>query len=195
VSLKAGKNEISMMVEALEAEHASVQDAALAALTAAEGVFAKRAKYMVVGQLAGMPGKPYIKPSDPDAIKVALDWYSTEGDARKAAESLAFSTVSGDTWRVWVVPLFHGTAAEMHAKQKQAYADAEVKAQVAAQERLKLGIEKRAREAEIRANGGKGSCESEGCGHTGPDHLTDGSSRGRCGVTNCPCVKWREKKK
>lgn len=195
MSLKHGKNEISTMVAVLEEEHETVQDAALAALAAAEEVFAKRAKFMVVGQLAGSPEKPYIKPSDPEAIKVALDWYSTEGDARKAAEGLTSSATSGDTWRVWVLPLFHGSPAEMHAKQKQAYADAEVKAKLAAQERMKLNIEKRQREAEERARGGKGSCETEGCGHTGPDHLTDGSSRGRCGVTNCPCTKWCEKKK
>lgn len=193
MSLKYGKTEVAAMSSVLDAEHASLEDAAKAALAAAEEIFEKRAQFVVVGQLSGTKEREKIPPSDREAIKVSLGWYSTEGDALKAAESLWFNSGSGDRYRCWVLPTFHGTPAELHEKAKERYAAAEEKRKQAATEKLKASIEKRMKDAEIRNNGGKGSCIN--CGHQPYDHRPDGSSRGKCALTECDCIKWSEKTK
>lgn len=193
MAIKYGKAQVAKMVAAIDQDHASAEDAALAALAAAEEVLEERAKFVVVGQLCGNKERDEIPPSDPEAIKVALAFYSTEGDARKAAESLWYSTASGDRFRNWVLPMFYGTPADLHAKQKEKYAAAEAKAKEKARERMQESIRKRQEAMEERARGGKGSCEN--CRHQPYDHLRDGSSRGRCALTDCSCEKWKEKTK
>lgn len=182
---------MSAMEAVLEAEHDSVEDAARAALQVAEEIFEKRCKFTVVGQLTATKEHSEIDPRHPDAIKVALGFYSTLGDAQSAAERLWHSTASGDTFRTWVLPTFHGTAADLHDKRKQQYAEAEEKAAAAARDKFKASIEKRELEAAARAGGGKGSCE---CGHAPYEHQSAGSSRGKCGLSLCNCEKWRERK-
>lgn len=179
------------MAAVLDAEYGSVEEAAAAALAEAERIFAFRANFTVVGQLVGRKGRISIPTGDPEAIKLALGWFSTEGDARAAAESLWLSAASGDRFAVWVLPVHHGTPADLHNKRKEQYQATEAKARDAARERIKLSIAKRQREAEIRAAGGKGACE---CSHQSYDHLAEGSSRGRCGLTECECPKWRERR-
>jgi hypothetical protein len=181
------------MIEAIDQDHASAEDAALAALAAAEAVLEERAKFVVVGQLVGTKERDEIPPSDPEAIKVALAFYSTEGDAQKAAESLWYSTASGDRFRNWVLPMFYGTPADLHAKQKAKYAEAAAKAKEKASERMKESIRKRQEEMEERARGGKGSCEN--CSHQPYDHGTSGNGRGKCMLSTCECEKWKEKTK
>lgn len=193
MSLRFGKTEVQQMVDVLDADFDSFTQAAEAALAEAEGVFEKRANFVVVGQLAGTRERSEIPPSDPEAIKVSLGWFSTEGDAIKAAESLWSSTASGDRYRVWVLPVFHGTPAELHAKAKERYAAAEQARAEKAAGKFKELVRKRQEAMEERARGGKGSCES--CAHQPYDHGTDGSSRGKCLPTACRCERWIEKKK
>lgn len=150
MSLKYGKGEIAAMVEAIDQDYDSFEDAAKAALATAEEIFEKRAKFVVVGQLSGSKERLSIPASDPEAIRISLGWYSTEGDARKAAESLWHSTASGDTFRTWVLPVCHDTPAALHGKRKQHYLDLQAKADAARQERLKESIRKRQEEAEQR---------------------------------------------
>lgn len=191
MSLTVGKKQVAAMVAVLEAEHETLDDAAKAALEVAEAIFEERAKYVVVGQVVETKDKGKLEPGDPDAVKVSLGWYSTEGNARSAAESLWSSTASGDRLLNWVLPVFHGSPAAWHLTQRDKYAAEEQKRKVEATERFKLDIEKRRLAMEVRAAGGKGSCQQ--CTHQPYDHMTDGSSRGRCAL--CKCPKWEEKKK
>lgn len=193
MALKHGKGQIQKMIDALEGEYETVEEAALAALAAAEEIFEDRAKFVVVGQLHHTKERQDIPPSDPEAIKVSLGWYSTEGDARSAAESLWQNSGTGDVFRTWVLPTFHGTPAELHAKQKEKYAEAAKKAKEKASERMKESIRKRQEEMEERARGGKGSCEV--CSHQPYDHSYAGQGRGKCMLSTCDCPQWKEKKK
>jgi hypothetical protein len=193
VAIKYGKAQVKTMVEAIDQDHASAEDAALAALAAAEEVLEERAKFVVVGQLSGTKERPEIPPSDPEAVKVALAYFSTEGDALKAAESLWTSTASGDQYRVWVLPMFYGTPADLHAKAKEKYAAIEAKAAAKASEKMQQGIRKRREYMEERARGGKGSCAV--CTHQPYDHSSVGVGKGKCHVPDCNCPKWEEKTK
>jgi hypothetical protein len=193
MAIKYGKTQVQKMVDAIDQDHASAEDAALAALAAAEEVLEERAKFVVVGQLAGTKERGEIPPSDPEAIKVALAYFSTEGDALKAAESLWFSTASGDSYRCWVLPMFYGSPAELHAKAKEKYAAIEAKAADKAKAKMLADIEKRHEAMEERARGGRGSCAV--CTHQPYDHSSVGNGKGRCYVPDCECPKWEEKTK
>lgn len=193
MAIKYGKSQIKKMVEAIDQDHASAEDAAVAALAVAEELLEERAKYLVVGQLSGTKDRPEIPPSDPEAVKVALGYYSTEGDALSAAESLWHSTASGDTYRVWVLPMFYGTPADLHKKAKDKYAEAAAKSKDKAKAKMQADIEKRHAAMEVRAQGGKGSCSV--CTHQPYDHTSAGNGKGRCFVPDCTCQKWIEKTK
>lgn len=183
--MKLGKTEINAMATVLDQDHPSMEDAAAAALAEAEQIFQSRASFVVVGQLAGTSESGDVAPSDPAAIKVALGWYSTEGDARSAAESLWQNTGTGDRFRVWVLDVHHGTPAELHSKQKAKYADLQAKRDQAQQERLKLSIEKRLIEDEKEAKG----CKT--CTHPSWEH-SPRSPRGECKLDHCDCKLWVE---
>lgn len=139
------------VAEVLDAEHETIDEAVEAVLDLVSALVSERAAFVVVGQLASNRERGSVPPSDPEAIKVALGFYSTEGDARSAAESLWTSTASGDTFRTWWLPLFHGSPAEFHKSQKEKYVAAEAKSQAAQSERIKKQIEKHRAEAEERA--------------------------------------------
>ena len=192
MSLRYGKNELSTMAEVVDGEYDDVAGAASAALAAAEAIFEKRCKFAVVGQLASNQERGAIPASDPEAIKLCLGWYSTEGDARSAADSLWHSTASGDTFKTWVLPVEHSTAAEFHSRRKQFYVDQAEKARQASAERLRKEIEKQNEAAAERARGGRGSCEN--CGHVVGEHGFDGASRSACKLPECKdaCDKWKE---
>ncbi len=193
MAIRYGKAQIKTMIEAIDQDHASVEDAALAALEAAEIVLEDRAKFIVAGQLVRSQEKGPLAPSDPDSIKVALGYYSTEGDALRAATSLWHNSSTGDTFATWVLPMFYGTPAEMHAKQKAKYAEAASKAKEKAKEKVKASIIKRREEAEERAKGGKGSCET--CKHLSFDHNTSSNGNGQCAIKDCNCPEWKERLK
>lgn len=193
MSLRYGKKQIDAMIAALDADYETVKDAALAALGAAEAIFEERAQFVVVGQLQSTRSRTSIPASDPEAIKLSLGWYSTEGDAIKAAESLWHNAGSGDEFRTWVLPVHHGTPADLHANRKKAIQEATLKRKEKAGEKLDDDIRKRHEVLEERARGGKGSCET--CSHQPYDHSTTGNGRGRCYVNGCTCPQWKEKTK
>jgi hypothetical protein len=193
MAIKYGKTQVQKMIDAIDQDHASAEDAALAALAVAEELLEERAKFVVVGQLVRTAERGELEPSDPESIKVALGYYSTEGDAIRASESLWYSSATGDRWNVWALPMFYGTPAEMHAKQKAKYAEAEAKAAEKAQAKLDADLVKRRQAMEERARGGKGSCAV--CTHQPYDHSSVGNGKGRCYVPDCKCPKWEEKTK
>jgi hypothetical protein len=127
VSLKFGKTEIRKLAEVLDADYDTVDDAALAALKAMDDIFASRAKFVVVGQLCSSPEQSVIPGSDPKAIRISMGWYSTEGDAKAAADSLWSSLATGEQFKVWVLPVHHGTPFEFHKLRKTHYEALEAK--------------------------------------------------------------------
>lgn len=202
MALRYGKKEVAQVVAAIDAEHATVEDAAVACLKAMEGVWEQRCRFALVAQLRATSERSTVPPSDPEAIKLVLGLYSTEGDARSAGESLWSSPRSGDTFRWWIVPVMHQTAADWHADRKAQYVAMEAKQDEARRQRFQDNIAKFQQETQDRADG-KGACE---CGHRPQSHLSDGNSRGKCvyaalrtmrALTNaetCECVKFSEAK-
>lgn len=118
MSLRYGKREVMKVAAVLDGEYESAEEAARACLEVMEEVFASRSKFVVVGQLASDKENGLIPPSDPRAVRLSLGWYSTEGDARQAADSLWSSTQTGETFRVWVLPVFHGSPHEFYKQRK-----------------------------------------------------------------------------
>lgn len=151
MALKFGKSQREKVMDLLEADHETLEDAADAVLALVNDLVADRASFVVVGQLSATKERMEVPPSDPEAIKVALGFYSTEGDARSSSESLWHSAASGDTFRTWVLPLFHGTPADFHKQQKDKLVAAEAKRKEANSERMRKQIEKRQQEAQARA--------------------------------------------
>lgn len=180
------------MASMLEEDHETVEDAARAALAVAEEIFEKRALFNVVGQLCASKERLDIDPAEPEAIKVSLGWFSTESDAIKAAESLWQNGSSGDRYRVWVLPMFHGTPAELHAQQKEKYAAAEEQREAKKIAAFHKSIADHMAAMKERARGGRGSCKN--CGHEPYEHTMD-RPREECRLTDCTCTKWIEETK
>lgn len=141
MALKYTKKQVQKIVAALEADYDDAESAALAVLGAAEEVFEERATWTVVGQLSATRERPIVPPEDPEAIRICLGFFSTEGDARKAAESLWHQTASGDTFRTWYLPVHHGTPADFHGKRRQRYRDLEEKQRERRKQALQLDIQ------------------------------------------------------
>lgn len=192
MSLKFGKAQIKTMAEAIDQEHDSLEAAALAALGAAEELLEARTQFAVVGQLTDSKTRKDIPPEDPESIKLVLGLYSTEGDARTAAESLWHNTSTGDTFRCWVLNVHHGTAASYHATQKAKYVAMEQKQTEDRKKRNAASVVKRQEEQAIRSAGGKGACI---CEHIKAEHRMDGSSTGACFLPTCECLKFQERTK
>lgn len=191
--IKWGKAEVNAMAECLDNDFGSAEEAAMAALALAESLFEKRAKFVVVGQLASTREGP-LKASDPAAVRMSLGWYSTEGDARAAAESLWSNGPNGETFKVWVLPVHHGTPADFHRDRREKHEKVQAKAKEVQQERLQRSIDKRLADAEERNKvNAKGKCLH--CDHFPYDHLTDGNSRGKCGLSSCGCSRFKERTK
>lgn len=146
LSLKFGKREIQAVAKVLDEDYDTADDAALACLNAMEKIFEDRAKFVVVGQLSSTRDLGTIPPSDPEAIKVCLGFYSTEGDAKTAANSLWHNTASGDTFRTWYLDVFHGSPADFHASRREQYAALEAKRREADAKRIKDWVAKREQE-------------------------------------------------
>lgn len=151
MALKFGVAQRRRVAEVLETDHENLDTAVTAVLDLVNELVADRASFVVVGQLVSTRERLSVPPSDPEAIKVALGTYSTEGDARSAAESLWSSTASGCTFRAWWLPLNHGTPAEFHKGVKDKYVGLAAKAKAAQSERIKKQIEKRQAEAAERS--------------------------------------------
>lgn len=138
------QTETNLIVAVLQHEHASDPIKANALLRAFEEIFVNRCKFAVAGQLATI-GNEIIDPRDPRALKVILGWYSTQGEADKAAGALWKG--ANETWRAWSLPVSHVSAAEFHGERKQALIDQELKAAEKRSQRFRDDIERRQAEA------------------------------------------------
>lgn len=113
--MKYGKREIAKIAEVLDGDYDSAEQAAVAALSAMEEIFVERAKFVVVGQ---------VKNKRDDMA--ALGWFSTEGDAKSAAESLVWSLANpGEVFLTAVLPVVHMSAADYHRERRTARKKAE----------------------------------------------------------------------
>lgn len=139
--LKYGKREIAKLAAVLNQDYATAEDAALAALKAMEEIFASRAKFTVVGKLKSTLEDGELNPHDERAVCASLGWFSTEGDAKTAAEGLWRSTSTGETFYTVVVPVYHGTPAEFHKARKKLQDDRKAEIEKRQRERLHKYIE------------------------------------------------------
>lgn len=147
MSAKYTATQVREMAALLEGDFDSAEAAAAAALALAESMWQARSKYTVVGQLARtMAGT--LDPSEPEAVKVALGWYSTEGDARAAAESLTISTATKEEWRAWVLNVAHCSPAELMVERKRELQALEAKQDEARRRRVREQIDKYAQQRE-----------------------------------------------
>ena len=119
--IKVGKREIGRIVKVLEAEHATVEDAAQAVLDETLKVIESRSKYLVFAILR----HPTPKSPDEDSSLVVLGPYSTAGDVKAAGESLAVGHASGYEYRWWSVEGWTGTPGAYHADVKARRTEAE----------------------------------------------------------------------
>lgn len=189
MTLSIGKKELASLVEVLEADHETVEDAAKAVMAEAEEIFKARAKYVVVGQVQATKDGGKLRATDPRAVKVSLGWYSTEGDARKAAEGLWSSTAGGDTFRAWWLPVFHGTPAEFHKETREKYEKESEKSGTKEKERFQESIRKRAEEADARAKELRTPCKCK-CEKSAHGQGKDSA----CRTIHCGCPAFKELK-
>lgn len=76
----------------------------------------ERGKWTVVGQLRD--GKN-ATPETMRESRICLGLFATEGDAHRAVESMAFSTQTNEEFTGWVLPVMHGTPAQMYAERRK----------------------------------------------------------------------------
>lgn len=148
MALTIGKTERAWMTEALEAEHESLDDAVDAALAVALRIWETRARWAVVGQLARTGERGAIPPDDPEAIKLCVDIYSTEGNAKSAADTLSIAHATNEEYRVWLLPVAHATTAAVLAERRASLQAAEEKRKEKAREKFQESIRKFAADRE-----------------------------------------------
>lgn len=122
LNLKPRVADVKAIVKMLEAgEHETAEGLAEAILEQAYLTLQERGRYTVVGQLRYTKRGGYIDHDDARASKVCLGLFATEGDARRAAESLFTSSATGEEFRTWVLPVEHKTPSEVYADRKEAH--------------------------------------------------------------------------
>lgn len=127
MALKPGKTEVKKLVPVMDAEYASVEDAAAAVLAAAWELYEAKAKFFVAGQLRIRDGKR-VRSWDPKQERVVLGPFATERQARDAAGGTTDGTLGGlqynkaaaplDEFHTWVVPYHAGTVQSFHQDRK-----------------------------------------------------------------------------
>lgn len=129
MTIKWGKRERDKIAAVIDQEWESVEDAAEAVLTEALSVLESRAKFTVVGQLYySRQEGGWIGPEDARAAKVCLGYYSTNGDAQKAAEGLVHQALTNEEFRTWVLPVEHCTPQQVYQARRAAHDAAEAEA-------------------------------------------------------------------
>lgn len=146
------KKHVTTMADTLDLEYDTVEDAAKAALETATQLVEDRAKWAVVGQVVSTREHGTIPPDHEQAVKVVLGMYDTDTKANDAAAQLTSSTASGDSLRVWVLPVFHGSANQWHTQRREQYAAMETAADVKREQKLKASIAKHQQAQQDRAN-------------------------------------------
>lgn len=127
MAVKYTKTHVSKIAALLDQEWDSAEQAAEAVLDAALEILEKRAAFVVVGQLRySRQEGGWIDPEDAKAAKICLGFYSTQGDADKAAYALTYSAATHEEFRAWSLPVEHCTPAEAYQKRKQMHHEREL---------------------------------------------------------------------
>lgn len=144
------KKHVASMVETLDQDYETVDEAAKAALDCALAIIEERGKFAVVGQVRHTPEHGDIPPSHEAAVKVCLGLFESDTKANEAAGQLVYNT-AGDLLNTWVVPTYFGTAAGWHKERRDYYAELEAKADEKRREKIRVSIAKRQEELNARA--------------------------------------------
>ena len=97
----------------------SVEDVAGAVLAKAWELYEERAKFVVVGQKRHDRRVFRYKTRSERPLMVSLGAYESEGVAKSAGRSLAYSAATGDEMRWWLVPYHKGSPADFHQELKK----------------------------------------------------------------------------
>lgn len=119
MALKPGKRDVQRVADLLEGDFDSAEEAAAAVLDLAWQLYEAKGKFTVVGQMYYSPTGGWLDHRDAQASKIALGWYGTEKQAQTAAESLVFSRPTGEEFRAWVLPVFHGTPSQYFTQRNE----------------------------------------------------------------------------
>lgn len=150
--IRWGKTEVKKVIEALDREWDSAEDAADALLATALEILEARGKFTVVGQLRYSPPLGgYLDGDDADRSKVCLGLYSSRAEAKKAAESLTYSAMTHESFNVWVLDVEHDTPAGIYKKRKAAHEKRAAEADAVKREEMEAIVRARDMEAQLRA--------------------------------------------
>lgn len=120
-----GKRDITRVAKILSDESlTTAEEAAEAALRAAFEIYESRAVWAVVGQLKWADAARV--PAD-RADKICLGLFATESSARAAGRMLAFNTKTNETFRWWMLPVWHGTPDKYYVARRDAKQEAAAK--------------------------------------------------------------------
>lgn len=138
--LSIGKRDVAKVAAVLDQQYETVEEAARAALEEAFAIYESKAKFTVVGQLRYSPEGGWLNHDDALACMVALGRYGTETQARNDAESFVVSKSTGEEFRAWVLPVYHGTPASYFTGRKDAKAEAAARWNLSQADRLSKAL-------------------------------------------------------
>lgn len=122
MTVKHGVAERKAVIAVLDAEHASMEEAADAVLKEAWALYERRARFAVVGRVRLLEHK-LVEDNDDRAVRTLLDVYPTAKQAEDAALSMTFGPGYADGHETWVVPTFFGTSAAYYKQIKSTRED------------------------------------------------------------------------
>lgn len=111
VGITIGKRMIDQLADVLEQPYESVEDAAKAALEEAFRIYESKAAWAVAGQLYYGPGLGYVDSEDAKDHRVIVGPFTTRKQAETACASLWTSSATGEEFKRWIVPMWHGSPA------------------------------------------------------------------------------------
>lgn len=117
MALKAGKRDIAALIEVLDADYDTVEQAAEVAIVKAWEMYEAKAKWTVVGQMSRASDGESADPAE--ASKIGLGRYGTEKQAIKAAEGLVYSSATHEEFRAWVLPVWNDSPATFFKQRKE----------------------------------------------------------------------------
>lgn len=120
MALSIGKRDVAKIAAVLDQDFDSVEEAARAVTEACFDLYESKAKFTVVGQLGYSPEGGWESREEAHACMVALGRYGTETQATNDAESFAISKATGEQFKAWILPVFHGTPASYFTRRKDA---------------------------------------------------------------------------
>lgn len=112
------KKQLEQLIEVLDADYETVDEAAKAVMAKAWDLYSARAKYVVAGQVHYTPEGGWLDHDDAAASKVVLGPYDTLGKANAAQDSLTIGRPTGEVFRTWVIERWSDTPAKWFAKRK-----------------------------------------------------------------------------